>query len=121
MSTTGDPRFHKIVDELKALHDRKQQDYGTSSDPLHNIRGSTEWGIPAWVGAMIRAQDKVKRLQTRALTGKMSNESAEDAFMDLAVYAIIALILYREEQIAKVPAHVFGPHEWNPGRRIPGA
>lgn len=103
MSRPGDPRFHKIVDELKELHDLKQRDYGTDDDPLHNIRGSVDWGIPAWVGAMVRAQDKVKRLQTLSCTGQLSNEGAEDAFKDLAVYAILALILFREGNIDTPP------------------
>ena len=100
MSISGDPRFHKIVDELKELHDLKQRDYGTDDDPLHNIRGSVDWGIPAWVGAMVRANDKVKRLQTLSCTGQLSNEGAEDAFKDLAVYAILALILFREGHLS---------------------
>lgn len=92
----GDPRFHKILKEMAELHDRKQQDYGTSGDPLANIRGSEQWGIPAWIGAMVRANDKVKRLQTLAQKGQLANESAVDSFMDLAVYAILARILFEE-------------------------
>ena len=92
----GDIRFNRILDELRRLHDLKQQDYGTPADPLRNVRGSTDWGIPAWVGTMVRAQDKIKRLQTLAIKGTLANEKAEDAFLDLAVYAIIGLILFRE-------------------------
>lgn len=80
------------------VHDRKQKDYGKDDDPLHNVRSSTEWGVPAWLGTMIRATDKVRRLQTYARTGKLANEGVEDAFLDLAVYSILALILFREEQ-----------------------
>lgn len=89
--------FHDIIDELKELHDRKQADYGTDEDPFANVRMSEDFGIPAWVGCMMRANDKMKRLQTEAIKGELQNESAEDGFMDLAVYAIIGLILYREE------------------------
>jgi hypothetical protein len=38
----------------------------------------------------------MKRLQKFAQTKELANESVEDSFMDLAVYAIIGLILYRE-------------------------
>lgn len=89
--------FHDIIDELKELHDRKQADYGTDEDPFANVRMSEDFGIPAWVGCMMRANDKMKRLQTQAIKGRLQNESAEDGFLDLAVYAIIGLILYREE------------------------
>jgi hypothetical protein len=92
-------RFHALLAELGALHDLKQQDYGLDDDPLANVRGSTAWGIPSWVGAMVRATDKVKRLQTFAIKGTLANESVIDAFNDLAVYAIIGRILYEEEPL----------------------
>ena len=93
----GDPRFHYELARLGDLHDKKQIDYGTDDDPFANVRGSRNWGIPPWVGAMVRANDKVKRLQNFARKGSLANESAEDSFDDLAVYATIAKVLYREE------------------------
>ncbi len=92
----GDPRFHYELASLGDLHDKKQIDYGTDNDPFANVRGSQDWGIPPWVGAMVRANDKVKRLQNFARKGSLANESAEDSFDDLAVYAIIGKVLYRE-------------------------
>jgi hypothetical protein len=89
-------RFHAILKELGELHDRKQRDYGTDQDPLANVRASTEWGIPAWVGTLVRLNDKVRRLQAFARKGSLANESAIDSLRDIAVYAIIALILYEE-------------------------
>jgi hypothetical protein len=89
-------RFHQLLKEAGELHDQKQADYGRDSDPFANVRASTEWGIPAWQGAMIRANDKIRRLQTFAIKGELANESVVDAFMDLAVYAIIARCLYEE-------------------------
>lgn len=93
----GDPRLHALLHEIGVLHDKKQEDYGTDSDPFANVRASEQWGIPAWVGAMIRLNDKVKRLQSLRTKGSLANESARDSFMDIAVYALIALILYDEE------------------------
>ncbi len=91
-------RFHDILKELGDLHDKKQKDYGTDEDPFNNIRASAkEWGIPAWVGAMLRATDKVRRLQKFADKGELANESVIDAFADLAVYAVIARVMYEEE------------------------
>lgn len=89
-------RFHEILRELGALHDKKSLDYGTEEDSFANIRGSKEWGVEPWVGAMIWANDKVKRLQKLAREGKLANEPAVDSFRDLAVYAVIALVLYEE-------------------------
>ena len=92
-------RFHDILKKLGELHDKKQKDYGTDADPFNNIRASAkEWGIPAWVGAMLRATDKVRRLQKFADAGELANESVIDAFDDLAVYAVIARVMYEEEE-----------------------
>src|SRR3990172_3802651 len=90
-------RFHEILRELGALHNKKQADYGTDTDPFANVRGSTEWGVPAWVGALVRANDKIKRLQSFARKGVLANESVQDSLRDLAVYAVISLVLYEQE------------------------
>ncbi len=45
----------------------------------------------------LRLNDKVRRLQAFYRKGSLANESVEDAYMDLAVYALIGLVLYREE------------------------
>lgn len=91
-------RYGEILDELGALHARKNRDYGRDSDPYANVRGSVEWGVPAWVGGMVRANDKVKRLQQYARTGTLANEGVRDSFLDLAAYAIIACILWEDAQ-----------------------
>lgn len=33
-------RFHEILEELGALHDKKQMDYGRADDPFANINAS---------------------------------------------------------------------------------
>jgi hypothetical protein len=90
-------RFHELLREAGELHDKKQQDYGSDSDPFANVRASTEWGIPSWVGALVRMNDKVTRLKSFARKGTLANESAEDSMRDIAVYALIALVLYEQE------------------------
>lgn len=94
--SVGDPRFHQLLHEIGTLHDKKQSDYGTGQDPFANVRASEFFGIPAWVGSLMRLNDKVHRLQNYAQKGVLENESAEDSMMDIAVYALIALVLYRE-------------------------
>lgn len=90
-------RFHDILHELGVLHDRKAQDYGVDEDPLRNVRNSGDFGVPAWVGCMIRANDKMKRIQSFANKGSLMNESLQDSLLDLAVYSVIALVLLEEE------------------------
>lgn len=89
--------FHDLCDEMKAMHDKKQSDYGRANDPFANVRASEDFGMQGWVGAMVRANDKMRRIQKAAQGGTLSNEGVEDSLMDLAVYSIIALVLYREQ------------------------
>lgn len=94
-------RFYQLLGELAAVHAAKQLDYGRQSDPFANVRGSEEWGVRPWIGALLRGNDKVKRLQKFATAGELANESVIDSFKDLAVYAIIGLVLYEEETLKK--------------------
>lgn len=90
-------KFHEVLREMGALHDRKQADYGRSDDPFANVRASEDFGIPGWVGALIRMNDKMRRLQAAARGQNLKNESIQDSFLDLAVYAVIGLLLYEQE------------------------
>jgi hypothetical protein len=107
--TTGHSAFYDALLELADIHHKKSHDYGLNddddgleefiaADPLFNFRGSVLWGVDPWVGAMIRAQDKVSRLQTLAAGHDLENENARDTFLDLASYALIAMILWEEAQ-----------------------
>ena len=91
-------RFHELLKELGTLHKKKGADYGKEDDPFSNVRSAKEWGIAPWVGAMIRLNDKVKRLQKLAQRGSLVNESARDSFLDIAGYALIAHVLYEQEE-----------------------
>lgn len=95
--------FSNILNELQSLHDKKNLDYGTNDDPYQNVRSSQDWGVAPWKGAMVRLNDKIKRLQKYAMDGKLANEGAEDSFRDIAVYAVIALDLWRQEQLRRQP------------------
>jgi hypothetical protein len=89
-------KFYAVLAEAAKLHDKKQRDYGSDADPFANVRASEDFGIPAWLGCIIRGNDKVRRIQSFATRGELANESIEDALIDLLVYAGIALVLYRE-------------------------
>jgi hypothetical protein len=92
--------FYDLCDKLKATHAGKSKDYGCPSgtDPLANIRNGAKFvGIPAWRAAMVRLSDKVTRLATFNATGTLHYEGVEDTLVDLASYALLSLLLYREE------------------------
>jgi hypothetical protein len=90
--------YFDLLDQMKSLHASKSRDYGSEHDPLANIRnGALFVGIEPWKGAMVRLSDKVTRLATFNRTGTLTHEGVEDNLMDLASYALLALLLYREE------------------------
>ena len=96
--------FFDLCDQIKGMHASKSRDYGCPSgtDPLANIRNGAKFvGIPAWRAAMVRLSDKVTRLATFNATGRLEFEGVEDTLLDLASYALLSLVLYREEHDAK--------------------
>jgi hypothetical protein len=80
------------------MHNTKSADYGTADDIFSNFRGSSSLGVAPWVGAMIRAKDKVRRIESFVSNGVLKNEPLIDSFLDLASYALIAAVLFEEEQ-----------------------
>jgi hypothetical protein len=97
---TNSARFHELLAEAGETHDRKQADYGKGDDPFANVRSSEQWGVDGWVGAMVRLNDKVNRLQALRTKGHLVNEAAKDSFMDIAVYSLIAFVLYEQSEKA---------------------
>lgn len=87
--------FGAILEEMYQLHKRKQADYGRADDSFANVRASEDFGIEGWVGALIRANDKMRRLQSATQGSSLANEGVEDSLIDLANYVVIALLLYR--------------------------
>lgn len=99
--------FDQVLKEMSELHQKKMTDYGRTHDPYANVRASEDFGIAGWVGCAIRMNDKMRRIQKFASTGELVLESVEDAFLDLAVYAIIGLCLYRETTAPEIRANNF--------------
>ena len=104
MNIAGSEHFHEELKKLGLLHDKKQADYGADGDPFANVRASEDFGIPAWVGCMVRANDKMRRIQTFSKGTDLRCERVEDSLQDLAVYSIIALCLFKEEDTRRVEA-----------------
>lgn len=95
----GSLAFMEVIEELRQMHLRKSQDYGSNRDPLANVRAGAELvGIEAWRGCLVRVADKIQRLRTYCHDGRLANEGVEDAMIDLASYAVIALVMFRESR-----------------------
>lgn len=102
-NTSTDDRFKQVLQRMQETHDRKQQDYGTKGDEYANLRSAEHFGIPAWVGTLIRQLDKIKRIQSFVKKGKLVNESVEDSLLDNAVYSVLAYVLYMETKQGEHP------------------
>jgi len=59
---------------------------------------SEKFNIPAWKGTLIRIGDKWARLnQLAKKKAKIKDESKKDNLKDMAIYALLAIILLEEE------------------------
>ena len=93
-------RFYELLETMKNTHDAKRHDYASTEDVFANFRTCEMAGIPAWKGCCVRIGDKFSRIMGFAKKEKLKvkDESIKDTLIDLANYAIIALILYEEEK-----------------------
>jgi len=100
MKERGHPRFYELVDEIRDLHQKKNHDYSSDHDPLANFKLCEEFGIPAWLGCLVRISDKYSRIVQLA-SGKeaqVKEEAITDTLRDLSVYSLLCIILYEEAQ-----------------------
>ncbi len=109
----GHPRYYALLEKAAEIHAAKNSDYADSqSDPLKNFRECERFGVPAFEGTLVRLTDKFMRicnLHAKAKRGEspaVADEAITDTLLDLANYALIALVLY-EEQIYRLPEPVF--------------
>lgn len=96
MARRGHPRFYELITEICELHDKKNSDYAKDSDPLSNFRMAEGLGVAAWKGVLVRMSDKWSRIQQLSTGKTPQNESLRDSLVDLAVYALIDIILLEE-------------------------
>jgi len=103
MKLYGHPRFYELIEEMKQIHSDKNHDYAGDNDPLANFKASKRIGIDPFIGANIRLQDKVARIENFIKTGefKVKGESLKDTYIDLANYALLSLILFEESEMKK--------------------
>jgi len=104
----GDPRFYEIIADLGILHSAKNSDYASKEEPLRNFttvgKAMEEYGIitpgnSATKTALMYAYkqwDAALKLLGRNEKGNI--EGITDRLNDIAVYAIIARILYERCQ-----------------------
>ncbi len=89
-------KFDALITEIQALHESKNHDYATDSDPLSNLRRCQAFGVEPWRGVLVRLTDKWSRLEQLASGKKPKHESLRDSLMDNAVYSLLAIVLLDE-------------------------
>jgi hypothetical protein len=88
---TLDQAFEGVSTELLEMFLQKHADYGKG-----NILSGKELGIAFRIG------EKSERLKNLLMSGSIpTNESIEETFVDIAVYAVIG-VLYRRQQFQKL-------------------
>lgn len=92
----GHPKFYELIKEICELHDKKNSDYAKDGDPLSNFHRAEAFGIPAWKGVLVRMSDKWSRIEELSNGKTPQNESLRDSLIDLAVYALIDVVLLEE-------------------------
>jgi hypothetical protein len=92
----GDPRFYALLEEIAALHSRKNHDYAKNDEPLSNFHRSTALGVEPWRGVLVRMSDKWSRIEQLSGGKVAQNESLRDSLIDLAVYALIDVLLLED-------------------------
>jgi hypothetical protein len=81
---------------MKATHDAKGHDYEGGGRPYENLRAGEDWNIEAWKYAMLRADEKMRRLKSFAKNGTLKNEGVLDSLLDIAILAAIGYVLFDE-------------------------
>ena len=97
--SSKNPKFEALLSELAVLHDKKGHDYG-GDDPM---AGFKDFG---WQGIIVRIGDKYNRLKTfvnrlfrhGSAELQVREETVRDTLLDLAAYALLAVILLDEER-----------------------
>lgn len=101
----AEQRLTELLEELKELHERKSHDYG-ANDPLGNFEEAREIVGSPYAGVLVRMGDKWSRIKSLYKKKKrlVEDESEIQTLKDLAVYALIAIVLKEREKTAKMVA-----------------
>lgn len=93
MTTTYNPDFRDLLEDMLELHERKGHDYARSDNPYSNFEeAAAESGLS--VDQVFRVMVAIKNARIRELerSGKdPQNESVQDSYMDRLMYCALQL------------------------------
>lgn len=88
-------KMHKeIIDSMYDLYERKNKDYGDSVHDTYEKYGMTSF--------LVRMEDKLNRIRTLTKDDAIAlvpDEKIEDTLLDLANYAVLAIIELRRDKM----------------------
>ena len=98
----GHPAVPEVLAEIDRLHVRKSAGYGSQTDPFANYRETAaETGVPDWIPPFMRVIEKKQRLRN----WREASVSIEEELKDIALCAVIALVMLRESRNATSQAN----------------
>lgn len=95
-------KFLSLIAEMEDIHRRKNAGYAgeASMDPWKNFRMAEMLNISAFKGCLVRMGDKFARVCNLAKNeaNDKVGENIKDTLMDLAIYSLIGICLYEEQE-----------------------
>jgi len=97
------PRYYELLDQMKDIVEKKGSDYdGQTNDSFKNFKSCEDFGVPAFIGVLIRITDKhsrLKQLTAKILRGEVpavTDETFKDTLIDMANYCLICSVLFED-------------------------
>lgn len=91
----GSLEWMEIVEELRQLHLEKTSQYGSQKSAFANVEASEKCGVEPWRRAICDLSDCTVRLQALC---NSQDVDYENACLDAANWALIALVMLRRER-----------------------
>ena len=92
-------QFDILLKEMKSIQTKKRSDYA-NEDIFSNFKLCEIGNVPAWIGVAIRISDKFSRLFQfiRKESLEVKDETIKDTLLDMAIYAIICIIIFEQSK-----------------------
>jgi hypothetical protein len=99
--------FHEAMNRIATTQQQKGDDYQLDHDPFSNFRRTGEqFNLATYEAAEFNMVQKLERLKALRYNGRApQNETVEDTYKDLAVYAVLTYAMYLAETARETPAN----------------
>jgi len=96
---TTEKEFQTLLNEMYLTFCKKQFDYGPGNIAMGTTLKNEKEVNTALFGIIVRLNDKINRLVNLSTNHdfEAKNEPVEDAFLDIAIYSVMALIVKNQK------------------------